>query len=72
MSFWTAIVTIIAIVFLADIIAKFMKAKSSSRKDDAELEAALKQVEELEKRIRVLERIVTENKFDLKNEINKL
>jgi len=30
------------------------------------------QLDALEERIRVLERIVTENKFDLREEINKL
>ena len=39
---------------------------------DTELEDALAKIDVLEERIRVLERIVTENRFDLKEEIDKL
>ena len=39
---------------------------------DPELEETLAHIERLEERIRVLERIVTENKFDLGSEIDKL
>jgi len=72
MSTWAAIVSIVAIVFCADTIAKISKNRGRKKADNSELENALKQVEELEDRIRVLERIVTENKFDLRSEINKL
>jgi hypothetical protein len=73
MSTWAAIVSIVAIVFSADTIAKLSKNRAKRKSgQDAELEEALAQVEKLEERIRVLERIVTENKFDLRSEINKL
>lgn len=71
MEMWLAIVSIVAIVFGADTVNKISKNKGRKRGDD-ELAEALKQVESLEERIRVLERIVTENKFDLRSEINKL
>ena len=71
MEMWLAIVSIVAIVFGADTINKINKNKSRKSEDD-ELAAALKQVDALEERIRVLERIVTENKFDLRSEINRL
>ena len=73
MSTWAAIVSIVAIVVGADTIAKLSKNKAQKKSGrDKELEEALVQVEKLEERIRVLERIVTENKFDLRSEINKL
>ena len=73
MSTWAAIVSIVAIVFGADTIAKLSKNRKDRNKTvDADLEAALAQVKQLEDRIQVLERIVTENKFDLRSEINKL
>ena len=73
MSTWAAIVSIVAIVFCADTIAKLSKNKAQKKADkDPELEEALAQVRSLEERIQVLERIVTENKFDLRSEINKL
>lgn len=73
MSTWAAIVSIVAIVFGADTIAKLSKNRKSRNKTvDSELQEALAQVQKLEDRIQVLERIVTENKFDLRSEINKL
>ena len=72
MNMWFAIVSIVAIVFGADTVNKLSKNKANKRGEDDELTAALKQVDALEDRIQVLERIVTENKFDLRSEINKL
>jgi cell division protein FtsB len=66
------IVCIVAIVFTADTIQKYLKMKNQKQESDPELEETLAQIERLEERIRVLERIVTENKFDLGREIDKL
>ena len=66
------VVCIVAIVFTADTIQKYIKMKNKERENDPELEETLAHIEKLEERIRVLERIVTENKFDLGREIEKL
>ena len=67
------VVCIVAIVFTADTIQKYMKMKNAERKEqDPELEETLAHIEKLEERIRVLERIVTENKYDLGKEIDNL
>jgi len=67
------VVCIVAIVFTADTIQKFMKMKNEEKKQqDPELEETLAQIERLEERIKVLERIVTENKYDLGKEIDNL
>jgi hypothetical protein len=66
------IIVIVAIVFTADTIQKYLKLKKMKSDPDPELEEALLNIEKLEERIRVLERIVTENKFDLGREIDKL
>ena len=66
------VVCIVAIVFTADTIQKYLKMKNKERDADPELEETLAHIEKLEERIRVLERIVTENKFDLKKEIDQL
>ena len=68
--FW--IVCIVAIVFTADTIQRYLKVKEKKKEQDPELEETLAHIERLEDRIRVLERIVTENKFDLGREIDKL
>mgnify|MGYP001828089076 FL=1 len=67
------VVCIVAIVFTADTIQKYLKMKNAEKSaEDPELEETLAQIERLEERIRVLERIVTEHKYDLKQEISKL
>jgi len=67
------VVCIVAIVFTADTIQKYMKMKNEEKKQqDPELEETLAQIERLEERIKVLERIVTENKYDLGTEIDNL
>ena len=68
--FW--IVCIVAIVFTADTIQRYLKVKEKKKEQDPELEETLAHIEKLEERIRVLERIVTENKFDLGREIDNL
>jgi hypothetical protein len=65
-------VCIVAIVFTADTVQKYLKMKQKKAETDPELEETLASLERLEERIRVLERIVTENRFDLGREIDKL
>ncbi len=67
------VVWIVGIVMIAGLIEKYMKLKVKSRNNTAELDAETNaRIEELEERVQVLERIVTENKFDLKKQINDL
>ncbi|MDH3577159.1 MAG: nitrite reductase [Gammaproteobacteria bacterium] len=67
------VVCIVAIVFTAETIQKYMKMKNEEKRAlDPELEETLAQIERLEERIKVLERIVTENKYDLSQEISNL
>jgi uncharacterized transporter YbjL len=60
------VVCIVAIVFTADTIQKYLKVKNDKDKSqDPELEETLAQIDRLEERIKVLERIVTESRHDL-------
>lgn len=68
--FW--IVCIVAIVFAAGAYDKYLKAKKLEMKVDPALDESLAKIEILEERIRVLERIVTEHKYDLGAEIDNL
>jgi hypothetical protein len=73
MSTWAAIVSIVAIVFGADTIAKLSKNRRARKNNlDSDLQEALAQVQKLEDRIQVLERIDTQHKYDLRSENNKL
>ena len=66
------VLCIIAIVMFASVIRSYLKHRYRQPEVGAELEDALAKVDVLEERIRVLERIVTENRFDLKQEIDQL
>jgi hypothetical protein len=67
------VVCIVAIIYTASTFQTYLKTRSSKTEGDAaELEETLTKIAMLEDRIKVLERIVTENKYDLKSEISKL
>jgi len=66
------VVCIVAIVMCANVIQSYFKHKNKKPETDPELEETLAKIDVLEERIQVLERIVTENRFDLKNEIDNL
>ena len=66
------VLLLVAIVMCASIIKTWLKQTKPAPEGNAELEETLAQIEVLEDRIRVLERIVTENRFDLKKEIDSL
>lgn len=63
---------IVAVVLAADAYKKYLKTKQHKSEIDPELEESLARIEMLEERIRVLERIVTEHKYDLGREIDNL
>lgn len=66
------VITIVAMAIGANIVQTLIKTRAAKTNKDPELDEALAQIDKLEERIRVLERIVTENKYDLRHEINKL
>lgn len=66
------VVCIVAVVFAASTYQKYLKMQHEKKQEDPDLEAALSKIELLEERIRVLERIVTENKRDIGREIDNL
>jgi hypothetical protein len=63
---------IVAVVVIADTVQKVHKTRIEKNTKDALADDELAKLDQLEERIRVLERIVTENKHDLRNEINRL
>jgi len=72
MNVFLFVVTIVAIVCTADTVQKIYKARASKRDSDASHDEEMARLDLLEERIRVLERIVTEDKHDLRREINSL
>lgn len=68
--FW--VVCIVAIVMTAETIKKIYEMRHAKREEDERDDDELARLDQLEERIRVLERIVTEDKHDLRREINRL
>ncbi len=66
------VLSIIAIVMCAGVCRTFLTHRYNKPEVDTELEDTLAKVDVLEERIQVLERIITENRFDLKKEIDQL
>lgn len=66
------VVCIIAIVLAANTVQQYLKLRHRKEEKTVVAEETQAQLDKLEERIRVLERIVTENKSDLRQEINKL
>lgn len=66
------VVWIVAIVMCANVVKSYMRHRRKEPEIDTELEDAQAKIDALEERIRVLERIITENRYDLKKEIDSL
>ncbi len=66
------ILCIVAIVVAADTIQKIYKVRAAKQETNVGTDEAQEKLDQLEERIRVLERIVTESKHDLSREIRSL
>jgi hypothetical protein len=59
-------------VCTAGIVKEYLKTRAKKEERGVGADETLAEMEVLEERVRVLERIVTEKKFDLRREIDKL
>ena len=66
------VLALVAIVMCANIVQTYLKQKKKEPEANEELEETLSKIDLLEERIAVLERIITESRFDLKKEIDSL
>ena len=66
------VLMLVGIVMVAGVVREYLKQRGKEPEDNEELEETLSKIERLEERIQVLERIITENRFDLKSEIDSL
>ena len=66
------VLILVSIVMCANIIETWLKQRKKSPEIDEDLGETLDKIDRMEERIKVLERIVTENRFDLKKEIDSL
>jgi hypothetical protein len=66
------VLLLVSVVMCARIIETWIKQRKTEPSKFEELEETLSKIDVLEERIKVLERIITENRFDLKKEIDSL
>ena len=66
------VLMLVAIVSFANVATTWIKQKKKEPEVDEELTDTLAKIDVLEERIQVLERIITENRFDLRKEIDSL
>ena len=66
------VLLLVSIVMIARIIETWIKDKKTKPENPDEVEETLSKIEVLEERVKVLERIITESRFDLKREIDSL
>ena len=66
------VLCLVSIVMFANVVRAAIQQRKPKPQDNQELERTMAKIDVLEERIQVLERIITENKFDLKKEIDSL
>jgi hypothetical protein len=66
------VLLIVGMVMCANVAQTCIKQRKMKPEANEELEETLAKIDLLEERIQVLERIITENRFDLKKEIDSL
>ena len=71
-STFTFVVVLVTICLVYQLIRSYIENKNKQPDIDEELQDTLAKIDRLEERIKVLERIVTESRFDLKKEIDSL
>ena len=72
MSSYVFVIAIVAIGCATAVVNKFLQTRSEKTEDNQAIDETMAQLHALEERIRVLERIVTESRVDLKREIDRL
>jgi phage shock protein B len=72
MNVFTFVVILVTIVLCARLIQVYLEQKKTDDRSADELEQTIAKMDRLEERIQVLERIITENRFDLKKQIDNL
>ena len=66
------VLILVTIVMCGQIVKTWLERKQGEPVVDEDLAQTLARIDQLEDRIQVLERIITENRFDLKKEIDSL
>lgn len=71
-STFTFVIVLVSICLVYQLVRSYIEHRNKQPAIDEELQDTLQKIDRLEERIKVLERIVTESRFDLKKEIDSL
>jgi hypothetical protein len=66
------VIAIVAIVFIYKLVSLRIQQRNAHRTPDADQIAWQQRLDQMEERVKVLERIVTDDKYDLKRQIEEL
>jgi len=66
------VIAVVVVTFAYKLMAGWMRSRSQMPVDEPERAALLKKLADVEERVRVLERIVTDDRFDLKQQFRDL
>lgn len=69
---FTFVLMLVIVVLVARLIRAYIESRPDKGESDLDIERTLAKIDTLEERIQVLERIVTESRFDLKQQIDGL
>ncbi len=69
---FTFVFLVVTVTLIARLLQTYLEQRKKQPETDKELEETLAKISELEERIAVLERIITENRYDLKKDIDSL
>ncbi len=72
MNVFTFVIVLVTVVLCGRLVQLYLEQRKNDSRSDDELEQTLAKIDALEERIQVLERIITESRFDLEKEIDKL
>jgi hypothetical protein len=72
MNVFTFVIVLVTVVLCARLIQVYLENRKTDNRSADELEQTIAKMDALEERIQVLERIITESRFDLKKQIDNL
>jgi hypothetical protein len=72
MNVFTFVFLTVTVVLCAKLIQTYIENRNKTRTEDEAVDETLLKIDRLEERIQVLERIVTEDRYDLKKRIDNL
>lgn len=72
MNVFTFVFLTVTVVLCAKLVQTYIESRNKNRTEDETVGETLLKIDRLEERIQVLERIVTEDRYDLKQRIDSL